>query len=93
MTPARLALAVRLIRLQPVVADLQPLMISEKTTRIEARTKTTRKLAETTDIARRLQTMPGVDPMAVLRVRRHFPTLSGSIKWNEEVHVYLSSPW
>ncbi|MGD9861609.1 MAG: hypothetical protein AB7S99_00190 [Pseudodonghicola sp.] len=66
MTLARLALAVRLIRLQPAVADLQPLAISEKTTRIEAPTKTTRKLAETTDTARRLQTMPGVDPMACL---------------------------
>lgn len=36
------------------------LQISEKTARIEARTKAARKLAETTGTARRLQTMPGV---------------------------------
>lgn len=53
------------------------LQISEKTARIEARTKTVRKLAETTDTARRLQTMPGVGPMTALAVEAFAPDMAG----------------
>ncbi|SFQ26917.1 IS110 family transposase [Tranquillimonas alkanivorans] len=53
------------------------LQIFEKTTRIEARTKTARKLAETTDTARRLQTMPGVGPMTALAVEAFAPNMGG----------------
>lgn len=53
------------------------LQISEKTARIEARTKAARKLAETTGTARRLQTMPGVGPMTALAVEAFAPDMSG----------------
>lgn len=53
------------------------LQISEKTARIEARTKTAKKLAETTDTARRLQTMPGVGPMTALAVEAFAPDMAG----------------
>lgn len=52
------------------------LQISEKTARIEARTKAARKLAETTDTARRLQTMPGVGPMTALAVEAFAPDMA-----------------
>lgn len=52
------------------------LQVSEKTTRIEARTKAARKLAETTDTARRLQTMPGVGPMTTLAVEAFAPDMA-----------------
>ena len=53
------------------------LQISEKTARIEARTKAARELAETTGTARRLQTMPGVGPMTALAVEAFAPDMSG----------------
>jgi transposase len=53
------------------------LQISEKTARIEARTKTARKLAEISDTARRLQTMPGVGPMTALAVEAFAPNMAG----------------
>lgn len=53
------------------------LQISEKTARLEARTKTIMKLAETTDTARRLQTMPGVGPMTALAVEAFAPDMAG----------------
>jgi transposase len=53
------------------------LQISEKTARIEARTKTARKLAETADTARRLQTMPGVGPITALAVEAFAPDMAG----------------
>ncbi|SFQ00006.1 IS110 family transposase [Tranquillimonas alkanivorans] len=52
------------------------LQVSEKTARIEARTKAARKLAETTDTARRLQTMPGVGPMTALAVEAFAPDMA-----------------
>lgn len=52
------------------------LQVSEKTARIEARTKAVRKLAETTDTARRLQTMPGVGPMTALAVEAFAPDMA-----------------
>ena len=52
------------------------LQVSEKTARIEARTKAGRKLAEATDPARRLQTMPGVGPMTALAVEAFAPDMA-----------------
>ena len=53
------------------------LQISKKSARIEVRTKTAKKLAETTDTARRLQTMLGVGPMTVLPVEAFAPDMAG----------------
>ena len=51
------------------------LQIAEKTERIDARTKAAKDLAETTDTARRLQTMPGVGPMTALAVEAFAPDM------------------
>lgn len=53
------------------------LQISKKSARIEVRTKAAKKLAETTDTARRLQTMLGVGPMTVLPVEAFAPDMAG----------------
>jgi transposase len=49
--------------------------ISEQTARIEARTRLAKQLAEQTDTARRLQTMPGVGPLTALAVEAFGPTM------------------
>lgn len=49
--------------------------ISEKTARIEARTRLAKQLAEQTDTARRLQTMPGVGPLTALAIEAFGPTM------------------
>lgn len=50
--------------------------ISEKTSRINARTKKAKELATATDKARRLQTMPGVGPLTALAVETFAPEMS-----------------
>lgn len=49
--------------------------ISDKTARIEARTRLAKQLAEQTDTARRLQTMPGVGPLTALAIEAFGPTM------------------
>jgi transposase len=49
--------------------------IAEKTARIEARTKAAKSFAETSDAARRLQTMPGVGPLTALAVEAFAPDM------------------
>jgi len=50
--------------------------IAEKTARIEAKTKKVKELAEQTDMARRLQTMPGVGPMTALAIEAFAPSMT-----------------
>lgn len=50
--------------------------ISEKTARIDAKTKKIKELAAETDTARRLQTMPGVGPMTALAVEAFAPDMA-----------------
>lgn len=61
-----------------VIAECQDLLaqIAEKTERIEAKTKELRALASETDIARRLQTMPGVGPLTALAVEAFAPDMA-----------------
>jgi transposase len=58
--------------------ECQDLMaqIAEKTARIEAKTKKVKELAEQTDMARRLQTMPGVGPMTALAIEAFAPDMT-----------------
>lgn len=49
--------------------------IVEKTARIEAKTKKVKKLAEQTDTARQLQTMPGVGPLTALAIEAFAPEM------------------
>lgn len=51
-------------------------LIVEKTTRIEAKTKKAKLLAEQTDTARRLQTMPGIGPLTALAVEAFAPEMA-----------------
>ena len=51
------------------------LQISEKTQRIETKTKQIGVLATQTDTARRLQTMPGIGPMSALAVETFAPPM------------------
>jgi transposase len=51
------------------------LQVSEKTERIQAKTKQIVALATQTDTARRLQTMPGVGPMSALAVEAFAPPM------------------
>lgn len=51
------------------------LQISEKTQRIETKTKQIGVLATQTDTARRLQTMPGIGPMSALAVEAFAPPM------------------
>ncbi|WP_050789538.1 IS110 family RNA-guided transposase [Roseibium aggregatum] len=51
------------------------LQISEKTQRIETKTKQIGVLASQTDTARRLQTMPGIGPMSALAVEAFAPPM------------------
>ena len=50
--------------------------IAEKSARIEAKTKTIAGLAQESDVARRLQTMPGVGPMTALAVEAFAPAMT-----------------
>ena len=50
--------------------------IAEKTARIDARTKIAKNLAERSDTARRLQTMPGVGPLTALAVEAFAPDMA-----------------
>lgn len=50
--------------------------IAEKTERINARTKKAKELAAKADMARRLQTMPGVGPLTALAVEAFAPDMS-----------------
>ena len=49
--------------------------IAEKTTRIDAKTKTVKALAGQDDRARRMQTMPGVGPMTALAIGAFAPPM------------------
>ncbi len=49
--------------------------ISEKTARIDTMTKKAVKLVTQTDTARRLQTMPGVSPLAALAIEAFAPEM------------------
>lgn len=49
--------------------------IAEQTVRIEAKTRKIKDLAATTDMARRLQTMPGVGPLTALAVEAFAPPM------------------
>lgn len=51
------------------------LQVSEKTQRIETKTKQIGALATQTDTARRLQTMPGIGPMSALAVEAFAPPM------------------
>ncbi len=50
--------------------------IAEQTARIDAKTRRIAALAETTDTARRLQTMPGVGPMTAPAIEAFAPAMS-----------------
>ena len=50
--------------------------IAEKTSRIEAKTKKVKELSEQTDMARQLQTMPGVGPMTALAIEAFAPDMT-----------------
>lgn len=50
--------------------------IAEKTARIEARTKRATELAASADMAKRLQTMPGVGPLTALAVEAFAPEMT-----------------
>lgn len=61
-----------------VIAECQDLLaqITEKTERIDTRTKDLKALAAETDTARRLQTMPGVGPLTALSVEAFAPDMA-----------------
>lgn len=61
-----------------VIAEGQDLMeqIAEKTVRIDEKTKKLKALAAETDMARRLQTMPGVGPLTALAVEAFVPAMA-----------------
>ncbi len=60
-----------------VITECQDLLaqIAEKTARIEGRMKTLKKLATEGDVARRLQTMPGVGPLTALSIEAFAPDM------------------
>jgi transposase len=61
-----------------IIAECQDLIaqIAEKTERIDAKTKALKALAAQTDLARRLQTMPGVGPLTALAVEAFAPDMA-----------------
>lgn len=61
-----------------IIAECQDLLaqIAEKTERIETKTKALKALAVETDMARRLQTMPGVVPLTALAVEAFAPDMA-----------------
>jgi transposase len=60
----------------------------DKTTRIETKTARLKELAAQTDIARRLQTMPGVGPLTALAVEAFAPDMS-SFKSGRDFAAWL----
>lgn len=62
--------------------------ISEKTERIEDKTKKIAGLAQQSDVARRLQTKPGVGPMTALAVEAFAPAM-GSFKCGRDFAAWL----
>ncbi|WP_172332821.1 IS110 family transposase [Mangrovicoccus sp. HB161399] len=61
-----------------IIAECQDLLaqIAEKTERIDSKTKGLKALADETDTARRLQTMPGVGPLTALAVEAFAPDMA-----------------
>jgi transposase len=61
-----------------IIAECRDLLaqIAEKTERIDAKTRALRALAAQTDMARRLQTMPGVGPLTALAVEAFAPDMA-----------------
>lgn len=61
-----------------IIAECRDLLaqIAEKTERIDAKTKALKALASQTDMARRLQTMPGVGPLTALAVKAFAPDMA-----------------
>ena len=61
-----------------IIAECRDLLeqIAEKTERIDAKTKALKALAAQTDMARRLQTMPGVGPLTALAVEAFAPDMA-----------------
>ena len=61
-----------------IIAECRDLLeqIAEKTERIDAKTKALKALAAQTDLARRLQTMPGVGPLTALAVEAFAPDMA-----------------
>jgi len=61
-----------------IIAECQDLLgqIAEKTERIQTKTKALKALAAETDMARRLQTMPGVGPLTALAVEAFAPDMA-----------------
>ena len=61
-----------------IIAECQDLLaqIAEKTERIDAKAKALKVLAAQTDLARRLQTMPGVGPLTALAVEAFAPDMA-----------------
>lgn len=62
--------------------------IAAKTVRIEAKTKRLKELGTTTDVARRLQTMPGVGPLTALAVEVFAPGME-SFKRGRDFAAWL----
>jgi transposase len=62
--------------------------ISEKTARIDAKTKKAKKLSLVTDTARRLQTMPGVGPQTALAISGFAPPME-SFKRGRDFAAWL----
>lgn len=61
-----------------IIAECRDLLaqIAEKTERIDVKTKALKALAAQTDMARRLQTMPGVGPLTALAVEAFAPDMA-----------------
>lgn len=61
-----------------IIAECQDLLaqIAEKTERITAKTRKLKALADETDTARRLQTIPGVGPLTALAVEAFAPDMA-----------------
>jgi transposase len=61
-----------------IIAECRDLLaqITEKSDRIDAKTKALKELATATDTARRLQTMPGVGPLTALAVEAFAPDMA-----------------
>lgn len=62
--------------------------IAEKTSRVEAKTKKAQSLAKETDIARRLQTMPGIGPQTALAISGFAPPMD-SFKRGRDFAAWL----
>ncbi len=61
-----------------IIAECRDLLaqIAEKTERIDLKTKGLKALADETDTARRLQTMPGIGPLTALAVEAFAPDMA-----------------